>query len=64
VQQVDDRVKSFVARDEITRFVRERALGQRRDVSAEHEERHVWHDVFDRCRQRRGSVMFWVDAEG
>ena len=55
VQQVDDGVKSFVARDEITRFVGERALGQRRDVSAEHEERHVGHDVLDRGRQRRGS---------
>ena len=55
VQQVDDRVKGFVARDEVARFVRERALGKRRDVAAEHEERHVGHDVLDRGRQRRGS---------
>ena len=38
LEQVDDRVQPFVVGDEVTRFVGERALGERRHVPAEHQD--------------------------
>ena len=52
-QQVDDRVKRLIARHKIARFVGERALGQRRDVSAKHQQGYVGIDVLDGGRKRR-----------
>ena len=52
-QQVDDRVKRLIARHKIARFVGERALGQRRDVPAKHQQGHFGVDVLDGSRKRR-----------
>ena len=55
IQQIDDGVKSLIARDKIARFVGERALGQRRDVAAKHQQGHVRVGVLDRSCERRGA---------
>ena len=50
VKQIDDRVKALVARDVIDRFFVECPLRQRRDVSAEHQQRYIGVEVLDRGR--------------
>ena len=52
-------MKPFVAGYEIAGFIGERALGQRRDVSAEHEKRRIRGGILDRGCQggRAGHVL-------
>ena len=51
--------------DEIARLLRERALGQRRDVAAEHQQRQCPASAFlIAVASADAPVMFCVDADG